>query len=53
MINWSFPERVNLHAGPALLLFSVAFSIGLGVLGGLYPAWQAARLSPMEAIRRG
>mgnify|MGYP002623333106 CR=1 FL=1 len=53
VINWSFPERVNLHAGPGLLLFSVAFSIGLGIVGGLYPAWQAARLSPMEAIRRG
>jgi len=52
-INWSFPERVNLHAGPGLLLFSIAFSITLGVLGGLYPAWFAARLSPMEAIRRG
>jgi putative ABC transport system permease protein len=53
VINWSFPERVNLHAGPGLLLFSVAFSIALGIVGGLYPAWQAARLSPMEAIRRG
>jgi len=53
VINWSFPDRVNLHAGPGLLLFSIAFSIGLGVLGGLYPAWTAARLSPMEAIRRG
>ncbi|MBL8849657.1 MAG: ABC transporter permease [Planctomycetaceae bacterium] len=52
-INWSFPDRVNLHAGIGLLTFSVAFSIILGVLGGLYPAWQAARLSPMEAIRRG
>ena len=53
VINWSFPDRVSLHAGPGLLLFSVAFSISLGVLGGLYPAWTAARLSPMEAIRRG
>jgi putative ABC transport system permease protein len=52
-INWSFPDRVNLHAGIGLLAFSIGFSIVLGVLGGLYPAWQAARLSPMEAIRRG
>lgn len=52
-INWSFPDRVNLHAGVGLLAFSIGFSIVLGVLGGLYPAWQAARLSPMEAIRRG
>jgi putative ABC transport system permease protein len=53
VINASFPDRVSLHAGPGLLLFSVAFSITLCVLGGLYPAWLAARLSPMEAIRRG
>jgi putative ABC transport system permease protein len=52
-INASFPDRVSLHAGPGLLLFSIAFSITLGMLGGLYPAWLAARLSPMEAIRRG
>lgn len=53
VINWSFPDRVHLYAGSSLLLFSIAFSAGLGVLGGLYPAWMAARLSPMEAIRRG
>ena len=53
VINWYFPERVHLHAGPMLLGFSVLFSTGLGILGGVYPAWQAARLSPMEAIRRG
>lgn len=52
-INWYFPERVHLHAGPMLLGFSILFSTGLGILGGVYPAWQAARLSPMEAIRRG
>jgi putative ABC transport system permease protein len=53
VINWYFPDRVHLYAGGLLLAFSVVFSTGLGVLGGVYPAWLAARLSPMEAIRRG
>jgi putative ABC transport system permease protein len=35
VINWSFPERVNLHAGAGLLAFSVGFSIALGVLGAV------------------
>ena len=53
LINSSFPEKANLHAGVTLLVFAVIFSTVLGVFGGLYPAWRAARMSPMDAIRRG
>jgi putative ABC transport system permease protein len=53
LINRAFPERANLHAGLFLLLFAILFSTALGMLGGLYPAWRAARMSPMDAIRRG
>ena len=53
IINRAFPERAHLHAGPLLVLFAVGFSTILGMLGGLYPAWRAARMSPMDAIRRG
>lgn len=52
-INWNWPDRMELFASPKLLMFSVLFSIFMGVLGGVYPAWLASRLSPMEAIRRG
>ncbi len=53
VINAQWPDRVNLFASPGLLAFSVAFSTVIGLLGGLYPAIWAMRLSPMEAIRRG
>lgn len=51
--NWLLPDRLHLYASPGLLLFSLGFSTLLGVIGGLYPAWWAVRMSPMEAIRRG
>jgi len=36
---------------PVLIVSCLAFSAGLGLLCGLYPAWKSAHLSPMEAIR--
>ncbi len=52
-INAHWPTRIHLYAGPRLLLWSVVFSTVLGALGGLYPAIRAARMMPMDAIRRG
>ena len=36
-----------------LFAMGVGLSIMMGTLGGLYPAWRAARLIPMDAIRLG
>ena len=36
---------------PDLLLRSLAVTLALGAVGGLYPAWRAASLSPAEALR--
>ena len=35
-----------------LLVLAVIFSLALGLLGGAWPAWRAARLRPTHAMRR-
>jgi ABC-type antimicrobial peptide transport system permease subunit len=37
--------------GVNLLVLSVAIAAGLGAVGGLYPAWRATRLRPIEALQ--
>lgn len=34
-----------------LILGTLAFAMGLGTVSGLYPAWHAANLNPVEALR--
>ncbi len=31
--------------------WGLAFALGVGVVGALYPTWRAVRLSPIEALR--
>jgi putative ABC transport system permease protein len=37
---------------PEVLATAILFALVLGLLGGALPAWQAARLAPVEALRR-
>ena len=32
--------------------WGLAFALGVALLGALYPAWRAVRLTPIEALRR-
>ncbi len=44
---------LQLGMPPSLWGIGIGLSLATGTLGGLYPAWRAARLVPMEAIRLG
>ena len=43
---------VTLRVGAGDLLSAFLLSCAIGVLGGLGPAWRAARMRPIEALRR-
>ncbi len=53
VVNQFVSGGIHLGLTPALFLMGVGLSVLMGTLGGLYPAWRAARLIPMDAIRLG
>ncbi len=54
MINQFLADAgIRLGMTPSLLVLGIGLSVLMGTCGGLYPAWRAARLLPMEAIRLG
>ncbi len=51
--NWaSFSEiAFSFRVTPRLLVAGVVFAVVMGIVGGFFPAWRAARLQVVQAIR--
>jgi putative ABC transport system permease protein len=47
------PQDALVRPEAGVLLFCLGVSLALGTVAAFLPAWRAARLSPLEAIRRG
>ncbi len=45
------PSQSNPIVELEAILISFSFALGVGFLAGLYPAWHASRMSPLQALR--
>jgi ABC-type lipoprotein export system ATPase subunit/ABC-type antimicrobial peptide transport system permease subunit len=48
---WFFASRMPVQLEPWSIVLSLGFAVLVGVVFGLYPAYRASRLDPIEALR--
>jgi len=57
LLGVAIPQAVEAYAGlptvvtPEAPLLAFGISVGVGIIFGLYPAWRAAGMDPVEALR--
>jgi ABC-type antimicrobial peptide transport system permease subunit len=57
VIGWGISYILNRLAimttlvTPDIIVMAVSVSVGIGLFFGFYPAWNASRLNPIEALR--
>lgn len=63
LLGWGLAGLLNLatsqalggssifNVTPRLMMIAVGFAVVLGMIAGFYPAWNAARLDPVKALR--
>jgi len=53
-MNETFSEvTFAFRTTPFVMIVAITFAMALGLVGGLFPAWRAAQMTPTQALRRG
>ena len=58
LMGWALVRGIALYTGwrvliaPVFVLLALCVSGAVGLTFGIFPAWQAARIDPAEAVRR-